>query len=245
MKQRLDQYLFRNGFFNSRARAADAILNGHILVDGVVAAKASQMVRPEMIVEVSGQTHPYVSRGGLKLAKALEHFALTAKDKTCLDLGASTGGFTDVLLRDGAAQIFALDVGTGQLAPELVADNRVVNLSGVNARDLSAQDIPSNIQVIVCDVSFISLRLVLPPALATAASGSWLVALIKPQFEAGKGALGKNGVIKDPEIHQRVCDDFSDWFRGEAPDWAIKGIHDSPITGPKGNREFLFAAEYA
>ena len=245
MKQRLDQYLFQNGFFNSRARAVDAIKNGHIILNGVPASKASQMVHPEITVEISGQTHPYVSRGGLKLAKALECFSLTAKDKICLDLGASTGGFTDVLLRDGAERVFALDVGTDQLAPELLVDHRVVNLSGVNARDLNEAEISANIQVVVCDVSFISLRLVLPPALRLATPGSWLMALIKPQFEAGRSALGKNGVIKDPEIHQRVCDEFSSWFRETAPDWTIRGIEDSPITGPKGNREFLFAAEYS
>ena len=191
-----------------------------------------------------GQDHPWVSRGGLKLDHALRHFGLSPAGLVCLDIGASTGGFTDVLLHHGAVRVHAVDVGHGQLAWSLRNDARVVVHERVNARYLSAQQVPEAVQALVCDASFIGLATILPAPLALCAPGAWAVALIKPQFEAGPGQVGKGGVVRDPAIHRAVCTRVHDWWSA-LPGWSVIGITESPITGPEGNREFLIAANRA
>ena len=185
-----------------------------------------------------------MSRGGIKLAHALEHFALDATGWKALDVGASTGGFTDVLLARGATRVYAVDVGYGQLADKLRRDDRVIVLERFNARQLTSEQVPEPIDAIVCDASFIGLRTVLPAALALAAPGAFLVALIKPQFEAGKGRVGKGGIVRDPDIHAEVCDLLQDWLASQ-PGWRVIGIRPSPITGAEGNKEFLLAGRFA
>jgi 23S rRNA (cytidine1920-2'-O)/16S rRNA (cytidine1409-2'-O)-methyltransferase len=192
-------------------------------------------------LEVRGQDHPWVSRGGLKLDHALSHFGLSPAGKTCLDIGASTGGFTDVLLSHGAARVHAVDVGHGQLAWKLRSDARVVVHERVNARHLTAETIGEPVQVLVCDASFIGLATVLPAPLSLCAEGAWAVALIKPQFEAGAALVGKGGVVRDPAVHEAVCARIRDWW-GTLRGWRVLGLTESPITGPEGNREFLIAA---
>jgi 23S rRNA (cytidine1920-2'-O)/16S rRNA (cytidine1409-2'-O)-methyltransferase len=203
--------------------------------------KPGQQVACDLAIDLRQDDKPYVSRGGQKLAHALDHFELDPAGCIALDLGASTGGFTDVLLRHGAQRVYAVDVGYGQLDWRLRNDPRVRVLERQNARNLSHAEIPEPVDVVVADTSFISLKLVLPAALALCAPAAWLVALIKPQFEVGKGQVGKGGVVRDPALHQAVCDDIEHWL-GEQQDWRILGITLSPITGPKGNREFLIAA---
>jgi 23S rRNA (cytidine1920-2'-O)/16S rRNA (cytidine1409-2'-O)-methyltransferase len=193
---------------------------------------------------VRGKPHPWVSRGGVKLAHALDHFAFDPGGRVCLDVGASTGGFTDVLLERGAAKVYAVDVGRGQLDWRLRQDARVIVLEGVNARYLTSDHVPEEIGFVVCDASFIGLETVLPAALALAAPGARLVALIKPQFEVGRGRVGKGGVVSDPTLHAEVCDRVSNWL-GAIEGWRVIGVTESPIQGPKGNREFLIAAERA
>jgi len=243
---RLDQYLVDQGYCESRSRAVAAIKQGHVRVNEITITRPAHSISDAARVDFSGPAHPYVSRGGLKLAHALEQFDLSPQGKIALDLGASTGGFTDVLLKAGAAHVYALDVGHDQLHASLSADPRVTNMEGQNARHLTADLFPiSNqkpIQVLVCDVSFISLRLVVLPALALMQAPAWMIVLIKPQFEAGQAALDKNGVVQDPAIHMEVCQNFQNWFAEHAPQWQPLGLCDSPITGPQGNREFLFAA---
>jgi 23S rRNA (cytidine1920-2'-O)/16S rRNA (cytidine1409-2'-O)-methyltransferase len=205
-------------------------------------AKAGDLLAADAPLSLRGQDHPWVSRGGLKLAHALEHFGLSAVGRCCLDIGASTGGFTDVLLANGAAHVHAVDVGHGQLAWKLRQDPRVSVHERVNARILDRTVIPDPITALVCDVSFIGLRTALPAPLDLCEPGSWAVALIKPQFEAGRGAVGSKGVVRDPAVHARVCATVREWWSGLA-DWAVLGIEPSPITGPEGNREFLIAAQ--
>lgn len=239
---RLDLFLVAASYFDSRARAQASILAGEVYIDGVVAARAAQKLSPGQSVEVRPSGQAYVSRGGLKLEHALDYFELSPEGLNVIDLGASTGGFTDVLLKKSAARVYAVDVGHDQLHASLRQDDRVIAMEGVNARTLDATQIASPVNALVCDVSFISLRLVVPPALALLQAPAWMVLLIKPQFEAGRSALNKKGVVTDPEIHDRVCHDFTTWFTDIAPSWGIMGITPSPITGPQGNREFLFAA---
>jgi len=203
--------------------------------------KPGQMLRGDAVLDLRGKALPYVSRGGLKLEEGLNAFGLDPKDMTAIDVGASTGGFTDVLLKAGAAQVFAVDVGHGQLDWRLRNDERVIVFEKTNARHLTAEQIGERVDLVVCDASFISLRLVLPPSLSMVKLGGWLIALIKPQFEVGKGEVGKGGVVRDPLLHQRVCDEIKDWLEGE-PGWSVLGVEPSPILGPKGNREFLIAA---
>ena len=193
-------------------------------------------------LELRGQDHPWVSRGGLKLARALDHFAIDPAGGTWLDIGASTGGFTDVLLARGAAKVYAVDVGHGQFAWKLRQDPRVVVLERTNARHLSRADIPDALDGIVCDASFIGLEVILPAPLALAAPAARLVALIKPQFEVGPAQVGKGGIVRDPDLHREVCARIADWL-GRQPGWAVLGIANSPITGADGNREFLIAAK--
>jgi len=187
---------------------------------------------------VRGQTHPYVSRGGLKLEKALDHFGIPVEGCTALDVGASTGGFTDCLLQRGAAKVYAVDAGTNQLAWKLRSDPRVVSMEKTNIREFTP---PEAVDVIVCDVSFIGLRTALPRALEAAKPGAHLVALIKPQFEVGKGRVGKGGIVREPELQKEVCDTISAWL-AEQPGWHVLGVIDSPITGAEGNKEFLVSA---
>ncbi len=239
---RLDQLLVESGLIESRNRAAIAIRAGHVTVNGDVIKRPAYDVPAGAQLDVAQDAYPYVSRGGLKLAAALSTFDLSPQGLVALDLGASTGGFTDVLLQAGADHVYAVDVGHGQLHPRLIKAPQVTNLEGLNARDLQAAHFSKPIQILVCDVSFISLRLVLPPALSVITAPAWLVVLIKPQFEAGPAAIGKNGVVSDPAVHASVCAAFQDWFADYAPNWRAVGLCDSPITGPQGNREFLFAA---
>jgi 23S rRNA (cytidine1920-2'-O)/16S rRNA (cytidine1409-2'-O)-methyltransferase len=196
------------------------------------------------VLELRQDEQPYVSRGGVKLAHALDHFRLDPKGLVALDIGASTGGFTDVLLRRGASCVYAVDVGYGQLDWRLRNDARVRVLERQNARSLSRAEIPEPAQLVVADVSFISLRQALPAALALAMPDACLVALIKPQFEVGKGQVGKGGVVRDAALHQAVCDDIAHWLADEQG-WRVLGVVESPITGPKGNREFLIGARRA
>ena len=241
MKQRADLALVERGLVESRARAQALILAGKVFTGTQRIAKAGQPIGPETALEVRGQDHPWVSRGGLKLAQGLAAFGFSPEGLVCLDIGASTGGFTDVLLTHGAVRVHAVDVGHGQLAWKLRSDARVVVHERTNARHLTADAIGEPVQALVCDASFIGLRTVLPAAIALCVPGAWAVALIKPQFEAGPGEVGSKGVVRDPAVHQRVCAEIRDWW-ASLPGWTVLGIADSPITGPEGNHEFLIGA---
>ncbi len=240
-KQRLDQLLLERGLAESRTKAQALILAGSVFAGEQRLDKAGMMINDEIAIEVRSAAVPFVSRGGLKLAHGLDHFELDPKGKTAIDVGASTGGFTDVLLERGAARVFAVDVGHGQLDWRLRNDPRVVVLEKTNARYLTSEQISEPVDLVVCDASFISLRLVLPASLALAKQGAALVALIKPQFEVGKGQVGKGGVVRDESLHQQVCADISIWL-AEQQGWLVQGITASPIKGPKGNQEFLIGA---
>jgi len=240
-KRRLDQLLVDRGLVESRSRAQALVMAGLVFSGERRLDKAGQQVAEDIALEVRGQDHPWVSRGGLKLAHALEEFAIDPAGAVAVDVGASTGGFTDVLLTNGAARVYAVDVGHGQLAWKLRSDSRVVVLEKTNARYLTAEQIPEPVDMVVCDSSFISLRTVLPAAMALAKPGARLVALIKPQFEAGREQVGKGGVIRDPAVHEAVCADIRAWLDAR-PDWRVDGLTRSPITGPEGNVEFLIAA---
>lgn len=243
-KQRADLLLVALGLAESRAKAQALILAGKVFTDAKRVDKAGDLLPEGVPIEVRGQDHPWVSRGGLKLAHALTHFGLKPEGRICIDLGASTGGFTDVLLQHGAARVYAVDVGHGQLAWKLRQDPRVVVLEKTNARYLDASMIPEPIGALVCDASFIGLRTILPAPLSLCAPGAFAVALIKPQFEAGPGQVGKGGVVRDPALHQAICSMIHDWWAG-LPGWQVLGITESPITGPEGNKEFLIAARRA
>ncbi|PQA87052.1 TlyA family RNA methyltransferase [Hyphococcus luteus] len=236
---RLDQYLVQSGLAESRAKAREAVEAGLVAVNGAAAKKVSQKIADTDEVAVSGEVHPFVSRGGVKLDVALRRMEIDAEGKTCLDLGASTGGFTDVLLRAGAAKVYAVDVGRGQLHEKIAGDPRVVNLEQTHAKDLSSALIPDPVEVIVCDVSFISLKKALPFALALAAPGARLAALVKPQFEVGPEGIGKGGLVKEG-LAGPVADDMAQWI--EARGWRLLGLIDSPIKGGDGNKEFLIGA---
>lgn len=242
-KQRLDLILVDRGLAPSRERARALIMAGAVRVGGARSDKPGTAIPEDAVVEVKGADHPWVSRGGLKLAHALESFDLDVADRVALDIGASTGGFTDVLLKSGAARVYAVDVGHGQLDWGLRNDPRVVPLERTNARNLTDLQIPEPVSIIVCDASFIGLRTVLPAALKLAAAGAILVALIKPQFEAGKDRVGKGGVVRDPAVHEEVCEVIRDWL-SDLPDWTVIGMTESPVRGPAGNKEFLIAARH-
>jgi 23S rRNA (cytidine1920-2'-O)/16S rRNA (cytidine1409-2'-O)-methyltransferase len=243
VKQRADQMLVARGLVESRARAQALIMAGKVFSGDRAVAKAGDLLRDDAMLSVRGQEHPWVSRGGLKLDHALRHFGLSPSGRVCLDVGASTGGFTDVLLSHGAAKVHAVDVGHGQLAWKLRNDPRVVVHEKTNARYLTAAVISDPIDALVCDASFIGLATILPACLALCTSSAWAVALIKPQFEAGPGAVGSKGVVRDPEVHASVRARIETWWRG-LPGWTVLGIEESPITGPEGNREFLIAARF-
>lgn len=242
-KRRADQLLVDRGLADTRSRAAALILAGQLFSGEKRIAKAGDLLPEDAALELRGQDHPWVSRGGLKLAHGLDRFAIDVAGKICLDVGASTGGFTDVLLTRGAARVYAVDVGHGQLAWKLRQDARVVVLERTNARHLTAEAIPEPVDIVVCDASFIGLETVLPAALALVADGACLVALIKPQFEVGKGRVGKGGVVRDPALHAEVCARIADWLAAQ-PGWSVLGIEESPITGPEGNKEFLIGGRY-
>jgi 23S rRNA (cytidine1920-2'-O)/16S rRNA (cytidine1409-2'-O)-methyltransferase len=239
---RLDRYLVSLGFFPTRARARDAILRGAVEIDGIGASKPSQHIASGTKIVIRDEARPYVSRAALKLKHALDHFGIDVRGRRALDIGASAGGFTQVLLERGAKGVIALDVGHGQLAPALRDDPRVQPLEGLNARALTAADVPEMPNLIVCDVSFISLKLALPPALALAPPGALLIALIKPQFEAGREAVAGSGIIRDAAVHRKICDDITRWLAA-IPRWRVIGVVASPIMGGEGNAEFLMAAE--
>lgn len=239
-KARADHMLVERGLAESRTRAQALIMAGHVYSADRRIDKAGQMLPPEAPLDVKGRDHPWVSRGGIKLAHALEHFGLAVEGKVAMDVGSSTGGFTDVLLTRGAVRVYAVDSGTNQLAWKLRTDPRVVVHEQTSARILTAEHIPEPIDVIVCDASFIALAKVLDRPLTFAAPDAVLAALVKPQFEAGKAEVGKGGVVRDPAVHARVCDEAAAWLRGQS--WQVDGITASPITGPEGNVEFLIAA---
>lgn len=239
-KMRLDLLLVERGLAESRSKAQALIMAGKVHGSDRLLDKAGQELPLDSQITVKGQDHPWVSRGGIKLAHGLREFAIDPKDLICLDVGASTGGFTDVLLHGGAAKVYAVDVGHGQLAWSLRNDDRVVVLERTNARYLSRDDVPDEIDLIVCDASFIGLRTVLPAAMALAGPGAGLIALIKPQFEVGPDRVGKGGVVRDPELHDEVCAEISAWLDRQAG-WSVLGTATSPIKGPQGNVEFLLA----
>lgn len=239
-KARADQLLVERGLAESRARAQALILGGHVFSGEKRVDKAGQAMADDAPLEVRGRDHPWVSRGGIKLAHGLEHFGWDVSDAVAMDVGSSTGGFTDVLLTRGAARVYAVDSGTNQLAWKLRQDPRVVVLEQTSARILTADHIPEAIDLFVCDASFIGLAKVLERPLSFAAPEARLLALIKPQFEAGRDEVGKGGVVRDPAVHARVCSEVSAWL--EARGWQVEGIAQSPITGPEGNVEFLVAA---
>ena len=244
MKQRADLALVARGLAETRARAQALILAGKVFSGERRVDKAGDPVPEDAPLAVRGEDHPWVSRGGLKLAHALSSFGLSPAERVALDIGASTGGFTHVLLSGGATRVHAVDVGRGQLAWTLRSDPRVVVHEGVNARYLRADDIGDGVDALVCDASFIGLRTILPAPLALCAPGAWAVALIKPQFEAGRDAIGKGGIVRDPAVHETVVTAIRDWWSGLAG-WSVLGVTDSPIHGADGNREFLIAAARA
>jgi len=240
-KMRADQLLVERGLAESRARAQALILAGLAYVGDRKIAKAGDQLPAEAAITLKGRDHPWVSRGGIKLAHALDQWGWDVADAVAIDVGASTGGFTDVLLSKGAARIYAVDSGTNQLAWKLRQDPRVVVLEQTNARYLTTDQVPEPIDLVVCDASFIGLSKVLAAPLALAKDDARLVALIKPQFEAGPQEVGKGGVVRDPLVHQRVCQEVRDWV--ESIGWNVVDLIESPITGPEGNIEFLIGAD--
>ncbi|HEY2015968.1 MAG TPA: TlyA family RNA methyltransferase [Bryobacteraceae bacterium] len=240
MKTRLDRLMVDRGLAESREKAQALIMAGEVRLNGQKAAKSGQPVDPDAVVEVLARP-PYVSRGGLKLAGALRNFAIDVAGKTCLDVGSSTGGFTDALLQAGAARVHAVDVGAGQLDWRLRTDPRVVLHEGINARSLTFDDIGERVDFLTCDVSFISVSLILPAAVPLLHSAGQMVILIKPQFEVGKGQVGKGGIVRDPQLHQAACERV----KRVVEDMGYKtSIMESPILGAEGNKEFLLYAHH-
>ena len=239
-RTRLDQTLVARGLAETRARARDAILRGHVTVDGRRATKPAEAVGEDAVLAIDDPAAVYVSRAALKLVAGLDAFGVEPGGRRCLDIGASTGGFTQVLLERGAAFVVAVDVGHGQMHPMLSADPRVRSLEGLNARDLGAEDLAGDVELVVSDVSFISLKLALPPALDLAAPGSAGVFLVKPQFEVGRERVGKGGLV-DPEDGRRAADDLAAWLDGRSG-WRVLGLAPSPIAGGDGNLEYLLGA---
>lgn len=240
-KQRVDQALVERGLVESRTRAQALVMAGLVFSGETKVAKPGQQIAGDAPLEVRGRDHPWVSRGGIKLAHAIDHFGLDPTGTTAIDVGSSTGGFTDVLLQRGAAHVFAVDSGTNQLAWKLRQDERVTVLEQTSARILTRDHIDRPCDWVVCDASFIGLAKVLERPLELAAAECRLVALIKPQFEVGREEVGKGGVVRDSGLHERVCGEVRAWLEGEG--WQVDGIAQSPITGPEGNVEFLIAAQ--
>jgi 23S rRNA (cytidine1920-2'-O)/16S rRNA (cytidine1409-2'-O)-methyltransferase len=247
-KMRLDMALAERGLAASRARARDAILRGCVYVDGVKCAKPGQIVARDMALTLDDPAAAYVSRAALKLAAGLDRFAFDPAGLTILDLGASTGGFTQVLLERGAVHVLAVDVGHGQMAEQLAADQRVSLLENLNARDLSAEHLVQagladrTVGGLVCDVSFISLKLALTAALALAAPGAWGVFLIKPQFEVGRKHIARGGLVRDPAVAQKSVDDIANWLAADQ-NWRVLGVEPAPLRGADGNQEYLLGAQ--
>jgi 23S rRNA (cytidine1920-2'-O)/16S rRNA (cytidine1409-2'-O)-methyltransferase len=237
--ERADVFLVSHGYAETRAEAQAAIRAGKVRANGNKVDKPSQTLRPDVRIRYE-RAHPYVSRGALKLRAALERFGYSAEGCICLDIGASTGGFTQVLLESGAERVYALDVGHGQFNAHLASDPRVVLLEGVNARDLDGDLIGEPVDIVVADVSFISLKLVLPPALSMTSDNAWAIVLVKPQFEVGRDGVGKGGIVKNPAARQGALDDMVAWFARCG--WRVEGTIASPITGSDGNHEYLLAA---
>lgn len=240
-KRRADQLLVERGLAESRTRAQALVMAGLVFSGERKLEKPGQPLAEDAPLEVRGKDHPWVSRGGIKLAHALDHFGIDPAGAVAMDVGSSTGGFTDVLLSRGAVRVYAVDSGTNQLAWKLRQDERVIVHEQTSARILTPEHIPEPIDLIVCDASFIALEKVLPVPLGFARPGAWLAALIKPQFEAGREEVGKGGVVRDPAVHDRVCAAVEHWLIGIG--WAVQGVTTSPITGPEGNVEFLIAAQ--
>lgn len=237
MKTRLDLRLVQLGLVTGRDKAKAVIMAGTVYVNGQKADKAGFEVSEEDKIELRGETLRYVSRGGLKLEKAMESFPITIDGTVCMDIGASTGGFTDCMLQNGAKKVYAIDVGYGQLAWKLRTDDRVINLERTNFRHVTNEQVPDPVDFASVDVSFISLTLILPPALPLLAEGGQMVCLIKPQFEAGKGLVGKKGVVKDPQIHKDVIVKVIDFAHQNG--FSVLGLTYSPVKGPEGNIEYL------
>lgn len=240
-KIRLDQLIVDRNLAESKTRAQALVMAGHVFIGDTKALKPGQQVGEDADLHVKGSDHPWVSRGGIKLAHALDTFAIDVTGFTAIDVGSSTGGFTDVLLTNGAIRVYAVDSGTNQLAWKLRQDDRVIVHEQTSARILTETHIPEAVDMIVCDASFISLAKVLERPLTFAKPAAHLVALIKPQFEAGRGEVGKGGVVRDETIHNRVCDDVKIWLAENH--WIVHGLTTSPITGPQGNVEFLIWAQ--
>lgn len=242
MRRRLDQALVEQGLVSSRSRARDAVARGLVLVGGVVVLKPGALVAAGVPLAVAPEAGTrYVSRGALKLIAALDAFGFEARGRTAFDVGASTGGFTQVLLERGAAKVYAVDVGRGQLAECLKSDPRVVSLEGLDARAITAASIQGPIEAMVADVSFISLEKALPPAIELAAPGAWLAALVKPQFEVGPASVGKGGIVRDEGARRGAVSRIETWL-GAMPGWRVKGVIPSPVEGGSGNLEFLIGA---
>ena len=242
-KTRLDQIIVDRGLADSKTRAQALVMAGHVYIGDAKAQKPGQQIAEDAEISVRGSDHPWVSRGGIKLAHALEAFAIDVTDHVAIDVGSSTGGFTDVLLTNGAARVYAVDSGTNQLAWKLRQDPRVIVHEQTSARILTATHINKPIDLIVCDASFIGLAKVLARPLSFAKSKAQLIALIKPQFEAGREEVGKGGVVRDADVHTRVCDEVKTWLTSQ--NWTVHGLTTSPITGPQGNVEFLIWAQNA
>lgn len=240
VKIRIDQLLCERGLVESRTRAQALIMAGLVFVSTRKIDKPGQMVAADADIEVKGRDHPWVSRGGVKLAHGLDHFGWDITGAVAIDVGASTGGFTDVMLQRGVARVYAVDSGTNQLAWKLRQDSRVVVHEQTSARILTKTHIPEPVDLIVCDASFIALAKVMAVPLGFAKVGARALVLVKPQFEAGREEVGKGGVIRDPNVHARVCDEVAAWFATQG--WTVDGVVASPITGPEGNVEFLLAA---
>ncbi len=241
-KSRVDQLLVDRGLVESRSKAQSLIMAGAVYSDQKKLDKPGHQVSVEIPLTVRAKDHPWVSRGGLKLAHGLEHFDFKPYGCVAIDVGASTGGFTDVLLHNGTAKVYAVDVGYGQIDSKLRSDERVIVLERLNARYLTQENIPEPVDLVVCDASFIGLRTVLPAAMSLTKPKASLIALIKPQFEVGKERVGKKGVVRDPALHDEVCVTISDWV-SQQPGWSVIGVTESPITGPEGNIEFLIGAQ--
>jgi 23S rRNA (cytidine1920-2'-O)/16S rRNA (cytidine1409-2'-O)-methyltransferase len=240
-KLRADQLLVDRGLVESRTRAQALIMAGLVFAGDRKIDKPGQQVAEDVMLDVRGRDHPWVSRGGIKLAHGLDHFGWDVTGAVAIDVGSSTGGFTDVLLTRGAARVYAVDSGTNQLAWRLRQDPRVIVHEQTSARILTSAQIPEPIDLIVCDASFIGLAKVLDVPIGFASPGARLLALVKPQFEAGREEVGKGGVVRDPAVHARVCSEVSAWV--ESRSWQVEGVTESPITGPEGNIEFLLAAK--
>ncbi len=240
-KRRLDQLLVERGLAENRSRAQALVMAGLVMSDTRRLDKPGHQVDINIPLTVKGPDHPWVSRGGVKLAHGLDHFNINPESCTALDVGASTGGFTDVLLRGAAKKVYAVDVGHGQLAWKISQDKRVVVLDKTNARHLTAEQVPDQVDLIVCDASFIGLEMILPAPMALATPAARLIALIKPQFEVGKGNVGKGGVVRDADLHRTVTERIDGWIEAQAG-WSVLGVTESPLTGADGNKEFLIAA---